>query len=138
MYHRLAREPGSFAVVDVPVGARDGRRVMGRPNSLELLAQSVHHKPIIGGMASRLSADRWAAVLGAPLIGALIAPDAENMRIPKEEATRYLRRYNIRAIVVHQHATAAERQLIEALLPIRRREHFPDGRELWWVESRDG
>jgi hypothetical protein len=134
VYHRLAREPGSFAVVDVPVGARDGRRVMGRPNSLELLAQSVHHKPIIGGMASRLSADRWASILGAPLIGALIAPDAENMRIPKEEATKYFRRYNIRAIVVHQHATAPERQLIETLLPIRRREHFPDGTELWWVE----
>jgi hypothetical protein len=134
VYHQLAREPGSFAVVDVPVGARDGRRVMGRPNSLELLAQSVHHKPIIGGMASRLSADRWAAVLGAPLIGALIAPDAENVRISKEEATRYFRRYNIRAIVVHQHATAGERQLIEALLPIRRRELFPGGTELWWVE----
>jgi hypothetical protein len=134
VYHRLAREPGSFAVMDVPVGARDGRRVMGRPNSLELLAQSVHHKPIIGGMASRLSADRWASILGAPLIGALIAPDAENMRIPKEEVTRYFRRYDIRAIVVHQHATAPERQLIETLLPIRRREHFPDGTELWWVE----
>ena len=134
VYHRLAREPGSFAVVDVPVGARDGRRVMGRPNSLELLAQSVHHKPIIGGMASRLSADRWAAILGAPLIGALIAPNAENLRISKEEATSYFRRYNIRAIVVHQHATAGERQLIEALLPIRRREHFPGGTELWWVE----
>jgi hypothetical protein len=134
VYHRLAGEPGSFAVMDVPVGARDGRRVMGRPDSLELLAQSVHHKPIIGGMASRLSADRWASILGAPLIGALIAPDAENMAITKAEATRYFRRYDIRAIVVHQHATALERQLIETLLPIRRREHFPDGTELWWVE----
>ena len=134
VYQRLAGEPGSFAVMDVPVGARDGRRVMGRPDSLELLAQSVHHKPIIGGMASRLPADRWASILGAPLIGALIAPDAENTGIPKEEATEYFRRYNIRAIVVHQHATGPERQLIETLLPIRRREHFPDGTELWWVE----
>ena len=74
VYHRLAREPGSFAVMDVPVGARDGRRVIGRPSSLELLAQSVHQKPIIGGMASRLPADRWESILGAPLIGRCSRP----------------------------------------------------------------
>jgi hypothetical protein len=134
VYHRLAPEPGSFAVIDVPVGARDGRRVMGRPSSLELLAQSVHHKPIIGGMASRLPADRWASILGAPLIGALIAPDAKNVAISKEEATMYFRRYSIKAIVVHPQATAPERHLIESLLPISRREHFADGIELWWIE----
>ena len=120
--------------MDVPVGARDGRRVIGRPSSLELLAQSVHQKPIIGGMASRLPADRWESILGAPLVGALLAPDANNLRISKEEATMYFRRYNIKAIVVHQHATAGERHLIDSLLPIRRREYFPDGIELWWIE----
>ena len=49
----------------------------------------------------------------------------------RKRKRRYFRRYNIRAIVVHQHATAGERHLIDSLLPIRGRAHFPSGIELW-------
>ena len=74
VYERIAREPATFAILDVPPGVRDGSRGLGRSDAERLLAQTVHHKPIVDGMASRLSDWRWGSIVSAPLVGSLLDP----------------------------------------------------------------
>ena len=132
VYKRLAFAPKDIAVLDVPVGARDGLRVVGRPSSFEFVGQTVHQKPIVGGMASRLSEERWRAVENAPLVGALMGVHDAKTIVPSE-AIAYFRTHRIQAIVVHPTASRGDRELIQRVLPIARRENFRDGTELWWV-----
>jgi hypothetical protein len=134
VYHRLAREPGRFAVLDIPLGVRDGRRWLGEPDAKDLLAQTVHQHPIVGGMASRLGDDRWMALARAPLIGALLGADPRSSMLTRTQVTDYFRRWQIQAIVIHPTAHARERAAIEYFLPIGSRERFADGTELWWVD----
>jgi hypothetical protein len=131
-YRRVATEPGAFAVLDVPASARDGRRGLGNPTSIDLLGQTVHGKPLIGGMVSRLPDEGWTRLLQTPLIRALLDPGL-GPGTP-EDAIAYFRRWNIQAIVIHRQATPAERELIERYLPIARQEYFRDGWQLWWVK----
>ena len=77
VYERIAREPATFAILDVPPGVRDGSRVLGRSDAERLLAQTVHHKPIVDGMASRLSDWRWGSIVSAPLVGSLLESRAD-------------------------------------------------------------
>jgi hypothetical protein len=132
VYARIAREPGDFAVMDVPVGVRDGSQILGQPDSTHVLAQTVHHRRIVAGMVSRLPRDRWAALRAAPLIGTLLDPKRVGLS-PLENAQAYFDEWAIRALVIHPQASAADRQLIESALTITRRESFKDGTELWWV-----
>jgi hypothetical protein len=120
-------------VLDVPASARDGRRSVGNPTSIDLLGQIVHGKPLIGGMVSRLPDEQWTRLLRTPLIGALLDPQGRTPGTP-EEAIAYFRRWNIQAIVIHREATPAERELIERQLPIAKQEYFRDGWQLWWVK----
>ena len=132
VYHRLAFAPKDVAVLDVPVGARDGLAVIGRSPSFEFLGQTVHQKPIVAGMASRLSEQRWRAVENAPLVGALMGARDANTIVPSE-AIAYFRAHRIQAIVVHPSASSGDRELIQRVLPIAGREKYQDGTELWWV-----
>jgi hypothetical protein len=132
VYTRLALAPDDFAVLDVPAGARDGRGGIGRTQSFEFIGQTVHQKPIVGGMVSRLSRDRWRAVRSAPLIGALMGVSPANAIVPSE-AIAYFRAHRIQAIVIHPSASRQDRLLIERVLPIANREKYQDGTELWWV-----
>jgi hypothetical protein len=130
-YYRIASQPGHFAVLDVPASMRDGTRVLGQPVS-HLLAQTVHHKPIIGGVVSRLSDESWKAASSAPLVRSLLDP-TDRSPAPPEEVAAYFSRWRISAIVLQRDASERDRQLIEASLKIVRRERFADGSELWWL-----
>jgi hypothetical protein len=132
VYHRLAFAPNDVAVLDVPVGARDGLHFVGRASSFELVGQTVHQKPIVGGMASRLSEQRWRAVENAPLVGALMGVRDANTIVPSE-AIAYFRAHRIQAIVIHPSASSGDRELIQRVLPIAGCEKYQDGTELWWV-----
>jgi hypothetical protein len=132
IYYRLASEPGRFGILDVPAGMRDGTRVLGQADSSHLLAQTVHHKPIVGGMVSRLSNDTWKAASSAPLVRTLLDRSDPSPATP-EEVAAYFNHWRIRAIVVQPDAPDRDRQLIEASLTIVRRERFSDGAELWWL-----
>ena len=132
VYHRLAQAPGTFAVLEIPAGVRDGTRGLGRPDAMRLLGQTVHRKPMVEGMVSRLPDQTWAAVTAAPLICALMHPPVP-CATPLSEAPGYFAQWNIRAIVVHPDAPAEDRQLIETTLQLAERERFADGIELWWV-----
>jgi len=49
------------------------------------------------------------------------------------EALAYFKAHGIQAIVIHPAASRADRELIERVLPIARRDTYRDGTELWWV-----
>ncbi len=106
VYHRLAFAPKDVAVLDVPAGARDGLGGIGRIQTFELVAQTVHQKPIVGGMVSRLAEERWRAVKDAPLVGTLMGVHDANTIVPSE-AIAYFRAHRIQAIVVHPSASRA-------------------------------
>ena len=53
--------------------------------------------------------------------------------IVPSEALAYFKAHRIQAIVIHPAASRDERELIERVLPIVRRETFRDFTELWWV-----
>jgi hypothetical protein len=133
VYQRLADEQGNFAVLDVPLSVRDGNGKLGGAIVDQNFAQTVHHKPIVGGMVSRLPDATWKAIASAPVIRSLLDPEHAAPALPAESAA-YFAKWNIRAIVIHPEASAAERRLIETSLPIDRREHFADGIELWWLK----
>jgi hypothetical protein len=131
VYHRLARAPGDFAILEIPVGLRDGVRQLGRPDIRRLFAQTVHGRPMIDGMAARLADERWTAIVSAPLISTLLDPQHGSPASPAETEA-YFARWHIDAVVVHPGASPDERHLVETSLVITSREVFPDKTELWW------
>jgi len=130
VYRRIAREPGRYAVLDVPLSIRDGNRALGRWNGLQILGETVHGHPIVGGVVSRLSDAQWHRLMSEPLIGSLLDSKAP---AHADTASSFFAQEAIRAFVIHPEATPEQRQLISSTLPIERRERFPDGFELWWL-----
>lgn len=139
VYRRLAEVPGDFAVLDVPLGVRDGRGALGWPDNHPIFAQTVHGHPIVAAAVSRLPLEAWQQVLAAPVIGTLLAPDRatpETRRRDRAEGAGYFSRWAIDAVVVHPTPLGTALQaIVEDALPIRRRERFEDGTELLWLRE---
>jgi hypothetical protein len=137
VYERLRDAPGTFAVLEIPFGVRDGRTQLGAPDTTQIFAQTVHHHPIVTGMVSRLPQERWQDVASTPVIGSLLHPTgvtAVAFERDMRQGPRYFARWRIRAIVIHPQArgSAAQRYL-ERVLPVAQRESFADGAELLWL-----
>jgi hypothetical protein len=137
VYERLAAEPGRFAVLELPFGLRDGTDSLGQPSSEQIFAQTVHARPILGGMVSRLPPRTWRSAASAPVAGTLLHPRGvteEALRRDLQQGPEYFRRWRIRAVVVHPEARRGPQQAyVERVLPVERREAFPDGSELLWL-----
>ncbi|MEZ4769051.1 MAG: interleukin-like EMT inducer domain-containing protein [Caldilineales bacterium] len=74
IYAAIAAEPGDFAVLDLPVGWRNGFSVFGKQDLIimsEQWWQTSHGKPILGGNTSRNPEFKFRYFLEAPLIGPL-------------------------------------------------------------------
>ena len=137
VYDRLAADPRSFAVLEIPFGLRDGLQAVGEPDDTQIFAQTRHRHPIVGGMVSRLSRDRWQALLTSPVIGSLVAlPEvaSERLETDRSRGPSFFGQWQIKAIIVHPRARGSmQQQYVERVLPIRAREDFADGSQLLWV-----
>jgi hypothetical protein len=74
IYDRIKAEPGEFAVLDLPVGWRNGFSVFGKQDIIimsEQWWQTRHGHPILGGNTSRNPEQKFRYFLEAPLIGPL-------------------------------------------------------------------
>jgi hypothetical protein len=135
----LASLPGGFAVLDVPLGARDGQRFGGWPDNRRVFAQTVHRHPVVSGAVSRLSPETWEALFAAPVIGTLLEPKgagAEAIARDRAQGAAFLARFRIDAVIVHPGPDSGIwRRYLESVLPIRGRERFADGTELWWLRG---
>ncbi len=138
-YRRLAEVPGSFAVLDVPPGVRDGQSGVGWFDNGQIFAQTVHGHPIVSAAVSRLPPEKWQAVLAAPVIGTLLQPQRMSKEVflrDRSEGASFFARFGIDAVVVHPSAPDEPYQrYVEGVLPIRRRERFDDGSQLWWLRE---
>ena len=137
VYDEIAKIPGRFAVLDLPLQVRDGHRVWGARTSKAMLGQTVHHQPIVGGAVARLPAPTWERIRAAPLISSLLDGGPSSPRARARDARdgpAYFARYDIRAIVVHPRAReGVAHRTVEKLLPVERRRAFPDGTLLLWL-----
>ncbi len=74
IYDQIAAQPGDFAVLDLPLGWRNGFSVFGKQDVIimsEQWWQTRTGKPILGGNTSRNPEQKFRYFLEAPLIGPL-------------------------------------------------------------------
>ncbi len=116
-YRKIARDPQSYAVVDVPIATSS--RLMGW--------QTTHEKPILVGTLARAPSQAFVLVARNPLLRALSAqvfdaPGAPDNTVPPPNfdyapALRELQTLNVRYLVVHKTRIVGEQgQRISALL----------------------
>jgi hypothetical protein len=75
IYAQLAREPGQLAVLEEPLGWRDGRIGVGREDPGQLYFATVSQKPIISGWVDRVADSVFQYYLQQPALALFIAPD---------------------------------------------------------------
>jgi hypothetical protein len=89
VYRALAGGQGT--VLELPAGMRDGFGEVGRFDGRVLLHQTVHGRPIVGGVVARLSPRTRAAYLDEPLLRALFTA-SEGRRVDVTDLARERRR----------------------------------------------
>jgi hypothetical protein len=67
VYQKIAREPGDFALLEVPVA-------LPQNTYMYMMYQTVHHKPITSGEAARIPASAWNFVARDPFVRLLHYP----------------------------------------------------------------
>ncbi|HUT04382.1 MAG TPA: hypothetical protein VM163_10880 [bacterium] len=111
LYDIIGRMPVEFAVLDVPFGVGDALNWYGRNDgqlSHWLTAQTVHRKPVIGTVASRMNPGVFQKLSHNPLLHAIVqAQDgkltAETLEeLPPSVVMREVRRLNLKLIIVHR------------------------------------
>jgi len=107
IYGEMSRDPGNFAILEVPFGLRDGSWIIGREDSRMELNQTVHRHPILSGCVSRMREEtpRWfgeqpvtRSLIKFESSGAL-APD--DIEYDREGAARWVRETGVKYILVH-------------------------------------
>ncbi|MGH9162919.1 MAG: hypothetical protein ACRD2X_23395 [Vicinamibacteraceae bacterium] len=139
VYERLERLPPG-AVLEAPLGMRDGFGAAGRLNHRVLFYQTIHGRPIFGGFVARLSPRVKEAYAHDPLLGPLLQLSGESARAPLQAAERTTGEVSslacaARYIVLDRNRTTPE---IEAFLDdaFRLRRLADDGtRRLYLVEQ---
>ena len=75
IYRHVAEEPGDFTVLEVPLGMRNGARVLGKKDVLIMRQQwyqTVHGKRLVGGNTSRNPPFKFQYFSQAPVLSTLI------------------------------------------------------------------
>ncbi|MEA2748069.1 MAG: hypothetical protein QOI41_2212 [Myxococcales bacterium] len=115
----LATAPDG-ALLSIPIGARTAFDEWGIFDSNSLYEQTLHRKPVFGGMVARLSPTTANAATGLPVVRDLLALEANRpLAAPTERAAarRFAREVGVRYVAVHAPfvGTAAERFLLDRL-----------------------
>ena len=72
-YRELAAQPGDFALLQLPMGWRNGFGVFGTEDTRVEWYQSVHERPILSGNTSRNPAFKFEYFERLPLLQAIAA-----------------------------------------------------------------
>lgn len=103
-YEKVATEPGEFALLEVPLGWRDGRIGYGQLHAEHLYYATVHHKPLVNGYASRVPDEYFQWFASKKALSYLVNPNQP----PTPEANdrdlvlRTLRDLDVRYVIVHR------------------------------------
>lgn len=139
LYDRVAATPGDFALLELPLGWRNGARVAGKQDILimqQLWYQSAHGKRLLGGNTSRNPEFKFQYFSEDPTLARLIAQTnaadvpqhdalrAELAALPvtaadRTRATDLAAFLNVRYVMVHRDRLPAETEtLARALFPL--------------------
>jgi hypothetical protein len=143
VYQDVAAAPGDFTLLELPLGWRNGARVLGKQDALIMKQQwyqTMHHKRLLGGNTSRNPAFKFQYFSQAPVLSTLIAltnaadqPAHERLRSlfadptawqellahDRRAAPAVLHQFDIRFITVHEaYAPPALITYVESVLPV--------------------
>ena len=111
IYEHIAAEPGDFAVLELPIGWRNGARVLGQQDVIimfEQWYQTAHGQRLLGGNTSRNPEFKFQYFAQAPLLNSLIAVQNGHQIPPEVEAAdralaaEVLRFLGVRYVVLHE------------------------------------
>lgn len=153
LYAQIAREPGNWTVMEIPLAWRNGFRVTGSyrrdsqvlPDPVFMLAQwyqTAQQHPILNGNTSRNPEFKFQYFAETPVLNSLIAIqtghslDTETLVRDRELAPRVLQFFGTRYIVWHTPTREENREValrtrayIEAVLPVTKvGESYENGR----------
>ena len=106
-YRDIAKTPGDFTVLEVPIGVRSGFAIVGRGETLQYYAP-IHQHPIPSGYLSRLPSEITDRFYFDPLLGALtLSHGFPPMAEVDAQLSSLIRDWHIGYVVLH-------RELLEA------------------------
>lgn len=136
VYSIIARDPGNFAVLELPLAWRNGFRMTGTLDQAMMFAQfyqTAHAHPILGGNTSRNPERKFQYFTESPIINSLVAVETghelDPAAITRDQtlAPDVLRFFGIKYIVWHsprnpqnRFALDAARAYVETQLPVTR------------------
>ena len=106
VYDRIAQEPGTFALLQVPLGWRNSFGVFGVERTQIQYYQIAHGQPMLGGNISRAPDFKMDYFKRVPLFRALAdvefgkTPDAADVAAAKAQAAELMRLYNVRYVLL--------------------------------------
>jgi hypothetical protein len=134
VYKTIARDPGDFTVLEIPLAWRNGFRMTGTLDQammLEQWYQTQHRHPILGGNTSRNPELKFQYFTEAPVINSIIAAetghklDLDTLARDKLLAPDVLGFFGVRYVVWHsprnpqnRFALDAARAYVENILPV--------------------
>ncbi|HXT69054.1 MAG TPA: hypothetical protein VN700_04845 [Vicinamibacterales bacterium] len=124
-YETLRDRPEPGAVLELPLGMRDGFGGRGKTNDLAMYYQTVHGRPIVGGYLSRLPQSITSAYANDPLLDGLLvlsepSGPARGRELPDARAAGERLRADGIAFVVLDRASAPSELIdyVEKVLPL--------------------
>jgi hypothetical protein len=109
VYRDIARTPGDFAVLEVPIGVRSGFAIVGRGETLQYYAP-IHQHPIPSGYLSRLPGEIMDYFHSDPLLGALTLSQALPPQTELDARLgQLIRDWNIGYVILHTELLEAGR-----------------------------
>ena len=106
-YREIAQQPGDFALLQLPMGWRNGFGVFGTEDTRVEWYQSVHDRPILSGNTSRNPAFKFEYFERLPLLQAIAAleaygqPDEATDAAARASAAELMALWNVGYVVVN-------------------------------------
>ncbi len=123
VYQTIARDPGDFTVLEIPLAWRNGYRMTGTLDKAMMFAQwyqTAHQHPILGGNTSRNPELKFQYFTEAPVINSIIAVETghklDDTTIQRDQqlAPDVLRFFEVRYVVWHSPRDPANRVALDA------------------------
>lgn len=117
VHHRLAALPEG-TLLELPFGVASGFAWHGRNETRQMLFQTVHHKPLVGGLISRLPRETLDWFRNQPVVGDLLAlqddPHTRPRDYSEDEVDAVIRAFRLKYVIIYpeQRGTPLEAYLL--------------------------
>jgi hypothetical protein len=142
IYMTLRERPERGAIAELPLGIRDGFGEISPVDDRMLVCQTIHARPVVGGVVARLPPTVIPAYMSDPLLavwlrlsGARLKSDPGALQADRDVATERLAAAHIAFIMLNRRTASSELQAyVEKVLPVTRIAD-DDERSLYVVSS---